>query len=55
MRALFSRVSSLTTLGRAYAEAAEDAEEPFATRALTALCVTADVDGEERIDRKSVV
>ena len=49
MRALFSRVSSLSALGRAYAEAAEDADEPFATRALSALCVTADVDGEEHI------
>jgi putative hemolysin len=49
MRALFSRVSSLTALGRAYAEAAEAGDEPFATRALSALRVTADVAGEERI------
>ena len=48
MRALLSRVSSFTAIGRAYAEATSS-DEPFATRALRALHVTADVEGEEHI------
>jgi len=52
MHALLSRVTSLTALGRAYVQAAAAAgDASFATRALRALGVTADVDGEARIPR----
>jgi putative hemolysin len=51
MRALLSRASSLTSLGRVYEEAAGAGDAPFAARALRALGVTADVEGESCIPR----
>ncbi|HEV8396360.1 MAG TPA: GNAT family N-acyltransferase [Vicinamibacterales bacterium] len=50
MRALLSRVTALTTLGRIYTTAAGDrAGAPFATRALAALDISVAAEGSGRI------
>ena len=50
MRALLSRMTALTTLGRIYTTAAGDrAGAPFAARALTALDISVAVEGGDRI------